>query len=178
MCESSYRQGRSFYSYKGQRGNNDETAFLGKIAEILFEEYLLAAGVSIKEGPLGDLAYDKPESNFNGDYSVLTPSGVKRIELKTKSINCRPLPSYEVGTTRISAADFFVFSRLNDYNGVLYLCGGLSRADFKAAASYRPKGIQVKNSAQSSFLSLGNEYLVKISELDTIDKLIKLWLPH
>jgi hypothetical protein len=161
MCRTSFGQNRRFFSYKGQCANNDETAFLGKIAEILVRNWFLNNELRLDKSPLDEEAYERPETNYNSDYEI---NGYT-IELKTKTINCEPQGHYDVGTTRISLAQIYMFSRVWDEASVLYLCGWIPTDEFKAKSIFRPKGSFVKNSSESEFTCLSDEYLLSINEL-------------
>lgn len=168
MCKSSYELGRRFYSYKGQRDNNDETAFLGKIGEILVEQWLKVNGLNITVSPLGDTAYAVPETNFNGDFVI----NGRSIELKTKTINCEPRSDFDVGSTRISKSWCYLFSRIWDDQSTLFLCGWIPTDEFRAKSIFRPRGTFVKNSRESEFTCLSDEYLLKINQLREPQELI------
>ena len=164
MAETSYRQGTRYFSYKHQSYNNEESGFLGKIAEILFLQWLRQNSFPVKVSPLDEIAYSDPRSNYDGDFVVVSATGTYKIELKTKSCNCEPQNDYDVGTTRISKADIYVFSRINDNNGTLWIVGFLPTKYFADKARLRPKGELVDNNT-NAFNCLANEYVCQIKDL-------------
>ena len=172
MVATSYGLGRTFWSYKGGRNNNDETAYLGKIAEIVVANYFKDSRLQIDKSPLDKEAYEHPETNFNSDFII----NGHTIELKTKTINALPLGSYDIGTTRISESELYLFSRVWDERGFLFIVGWLPTSEFRARAVHRQKGSQVVNSQESSFICLSNEWVCKINQLRESQSLIRFLL--
>jgi hypothetical protein len=174
MVTSAHKLGRTFYSYKHQRDNNDETAYLGKISEIVILEWLTNNRVCVQESPLGDLAYERPETNFDGDFIIDTAAGAIRLELKTKTVNCIPQPHFDVGMSRINNSDTVLFTRIFEAKGLLYVVGWLPTTDFKKVSKFRAVGSYVKNTTNSDFVCNGNEFVCQISDLQSPYKLLEV----
>lgn len=170
MAETSFKAGTRFYSYKYQGWNNEESSYLGKIAEVVFLEWLVHNGVVIVRSPLDDLAYNDPKTNFDGDFEVNN----KNIEIKTKTCNCKPKQDYDVGSTRISKADFYVFSRIWDDVGKIFFVGFISNQDFRNKSKFREKGTSVDNPNNQGFKCLSNEYVCRIYDLNDMGKFLEV----
>jgi hypothetical protein len=173
MSESSYINGTKYFSYKHQSYNNEESSYLGKIAELIFQDWLAKYDVTIIQSPLDEAVYNDPKMNYDGDFVVQGLSGQLKLELKTKSCVCEPKDDYEVGTTRISGASHYIFSRIDDNHGILWLVGFMATEEFREKSTLRTKGTEVVNNS-NSFQALTDEYVCKISELHDMRGLVKL----
>jgi hypothetical protein len=174
MVSSAQKLGRTFYSYKHRRDNNDETAYLGKIAEIVVLQWFTDNSINVIESPIDRLAYERPETNFDGDFVILTNDNPIKLELKTKTVNCKPQPNFDVGMSRINKSDIVLFTRIFEAKGLLYIVGWLLTQEFKKVSKFRVAGSYVKNTTNSDFICNGNEFVCQISDLQSPYKLLKV----